>query len=196
MGASVPDQALAVPVEPVSRLDPSGFDPSRMMELAAQCERASGPDRELDELIQVELQRSKWPNAAVFWLEGAPAAGVPSETGKGWGMLFCRRPYSHSLDAALTLLPGRDWEWSLEWESGSLLYHPDIEQFARAEVGDPMLRMEAECVTPALAMTAAALLARSHAIATEARRAETVKQGSVHEGAGLKGIAQPPSGDS
>jgi hypothetical protein len=28
-GASVPDQALAVPVEPVARLDPSGFDPSR-----------------------------------------------------------------------------------------------------------------------------------------------------------------------
>jgi hypothetical protein len=29
MGASVPDQALAVPAEPVARLDPSGFDPSR-----------------------------------------------------------------------------------------------------------------------------------------------------------------------
>jgi hypothetical protein len=31
------------------------------------------------------------------------------------------------------------------------------------------------------------------AIATEARRAGTVKQGPVHEGAGLKGIAQNQS---
>jgi hypothetical protein len=30
------------------------------------------------------------------------------------------------------------------------------------------------------------------AIATEARRAETVQHGSVHEGAGLKGIAPTP----
>lgn len=30
-GASVPDQALAVPVEPVARLDPPGFDPSRVV---------------------------------------------------------------------------------------------------------------------------------------------------------------------
>jgi hypothetical protein len=30
VGASVPDQALAVPVEPVARLDPTGFDPSRV----------------------------------------------------------------------------------------------------------------------------------------------------------------------
>jgi DNA-binding IclR family transcriptional regulator len=34
------------------------------------------------------------------------------------------------------------------------------------------------------------------AIATEARRAETPKIGSVHEGAGPQDIAQPPSGDS
>lgn len=30
-GASVPDQALAVPVEPASGLDPTGFDPSRVI---------------------------------------------------------------------------------------------------------------------------------------------------------------------
>jgi hypothetical protein len=29
-GASVPDQALAVPAEPVARLGPLGFDPSRI----------------------------------------------------------------------------------------------------------------------------------------------------------------------
>jgi hypothetical protein len=47
-GASVPDQALAVPAEPVARLGPTGFDPSRLFELADQCERASGPDRDSD----------------------------------------------------------------------------------------------------------------------------------------------------
>jgi hypothetical protein len=35
-----------------------------------------------------------------------------------------------------------------------------------------------------------------HAIATEARRAETAQTGSVHDSAGRNGIAQPPSGDS
>jgi len=34
-GASVPDQALAVPVEPASSLAPSGFDPSRTLAQAS-----------------------------------------------------------------------------------------------------------------------------------------------------------------
>jgi hypothetical protein len=38
-GASVPDQALAVPVEPVARLDPAGFDPSRNWPLEARHQR-------------------------------------------------------------------------------------------------------------------------------------------------------------
>jgi hypothetical protein len=37
---------------------------------------------------------------------------------------------------------------------------------------------------------------RAYAIATEARRAEATEIGSVHEGAGLQGIAQPLSGSS
>lgn len=40
-----------------------------------------------------------------------------------------------------------------------------------------------------------AVIGALKAIATEARRAETPKSGSVHEGAGLKGIAQKDQSD-
>jgi hypothetical protein len=62
-GASVPDQALAVPVEPVARLDPSGFDPSRWHDLISRNERADRPDPELFE----EAFRLCFPKPAKIW---------------------------------------------------------------------------------------------------------------------------------
>jgi hypothetical protein len=114
---------------------------TEMIELAERCEQATGPDDDLDCAIHEQF------------------GGTPQiAPGHRWSST---PRYTVSLDAAMTLVPGIDWEWSLEWESGSLLYHPDIEQFARAKIGDPTLRMDAECVTPALALCAAALRARA-----------------------------------
>jgi hypothetical protein len=123
-GASVPDQALAVPAEPVARLGPTGFDPSRLFELADQCERASGPDREFDREIELAI----FPDR----LSPCPTVELLS--------------YTASIGAAMTLVPGPDWEWAIEWKSGTLPYHLDVEMHARAKIGDPALHMEAEAL--------------------------------------------------
>jgi hypothetical protein len=44
VGASVPDQALAVPVEPASGLAPPGFDPSRIIDIAVAIAAELGDD--------------------------------------------------------------------------------------------------------------------------------------------------------
>lgn len=67
---------------------------------------------------------------------------------------------TQSIDAALTLLPGPDWEWSLEVQAGHHVSRESECMIAIAKVGDPMRGWESTAATPALALCAAALKAR------------------------------------
>jgi hypothetical protein len=61
LGASaVADQALAVPVEPVSRLDPSGFDPSRWEYFSDFHVTAEREARDLSEMLSEHSIQSPW----------------------------------------------------------------------------------------------------------------------------------------
>ena len=66
--------------------------------------------------------------------------------------------YTTSLDAALTLVP-EGWEWELEWEHSTVAET----EIARCKMGDPLLFIDPEAATPALALCIAALKAREQA---------------------------------
>lgn len=106
---------------------------SDLIALAERCEAATGPDIVLTQDIA----------------DYAESAGLIS-------IAMLVPDYTASIDAALTLVPGPDWEWSLEWETGS-----DGQMFARCALGDPMRFCDCEAPTLALAICAAALRARA-----------------------------------
>lgn len=110
-------------------------------ELIERIEGASGPDRAIDFAILCLVD----PRA--------------SKT----GILPGDPKFTASLDAAMTLLPGDDWEWSLEVQAGHLP-DDDLERMiAIVKVGDPSCGWESTAATPALALCAAALKARQTA---------------------------------
>lgn len=67
---------------------------------------------------------------------------------------------TQSLDAAMTLLPGPDWEWSLEVQAGHLYFASEEQMVAIVKIGDPLRGWESTAATPALALCAASLRAR------------------------------------
>jgi hypothetical protein len=136
------DQALAVPVEPVSRLDPSGFDPSRFEALARSCQESTGRRRELDVAITMEIY------GADVDMFRAAETGRFSPTGSVDVALSFVPPDTFSRRALNVALERDDDSW------GAAIWHPFAER--------PRLT---HAVTPALAMCAAAL----NAIAMEAR---------------------------
>jgi hypothetical protein len=166
-GRVASDQALAVPVEPVARLDPTGFDPSRLEHLADECETVTWADpalaRQIGEAAKSFQVRSDWNPLA--WLDEAITL-VPEGwhiTHSGEGRFLTRGRFAVTLET-----------WSVEYAADGEVIHttPD--------------RRHGVAQMFASALTAAAL----RAIATEARRAETAKSDPVHEGADPKGIAQ------
>jgi hypothetical protein len=171
MGALTGSRASTEPLCGVSAL--TGFDPERLREIATECEMATAQESRGLLLIARDAAMPA-PKDVAEWLAWRTARS-------NFQFLIDAGAF---LDAALTLVPGEDWEFSLERETDSA-----GEMFARCRMGDPARHRDCEARTLPLALCAAALRARA-AIATEARRAETVKQGSVHEGAGPKDIAQ------
>lgn len=111
---------------------------STVEELIARLEKATGPDRESD--------------LECWWYGKANNDGQPMDADyRKANLTMDDAPrYTSSIDAALTLLGDDSWEWNLAWNSG----------FAFAEVGDPLLYLEGEAKTPALALCIAALKAR------------------------------------
>ena len=105
--------------------------------LIARLERATGPDRELDN--------------AIWALLGQPLPDDPA----GWPPL-----YTASLDAAMTLLPkGEDWA---EWSIGFGFIGGQAR--ARIWIGDELSDGQKNVgATPAIALCIAALKARSAA---------------------------------
>lgn len=116
-------------------------------DLALRVEEATGPDRELDRLIQLAIRKP-----------------VPSDAWTGRDAIPPQKPrhFTASLDAAMTLVPEG---WIALISNVGL---PDecntakgsaIVGYGRADL-EPI---EVEAATPALALTAAALRARSKA---------------------------------
>lgn len=112
--------------------------------------------------------------------------------GDGTDTEFSALPYTDSIDDALRLLPkGADWRRLTDRSVSAYAANP---YNAAAQKW-----LDGFGKTVALQICSAALKVRLEpvlkAIATEARRAETLKDGSVHEGAGPQDIAQnlPPN---
>jgi hypothetical protein len=135
---------------------------SSLSEIIERVEKAGGQSRELDALIECEVRRLQ-----------AYAVGLSDETRAHWNPIgskgevidnqgLCRYQspaYTSSIDTALTLLP-EGWEWELSWIYGR----------ACAKLGDPVLSIDCDGSTPALALVAACLKARLlDAASSEAR---------------------------
>ena len=140
----------------------SGRDALRA--LAARCEAAEGPSRELDAEITVALTEG------ATGVERPPLDGLTDEPQAGWLLTFdtprpwterwvCVPAYTASLDAALTLVP-EGWRWSLDYTQRAP--YQDCGCAALFAPGDgikPPDVPETYARTPALALCAAALLA-------------------------------------
>lgn len=133
-----------------------------LIALAERVEKAEGPDRELDALI--EAVRRSVPKPGV---NGWIAVGdrhyerlIPGTTAVEY---FVVRRYTASLDAAMTLVPeGCGYEvasdYSDEWDSGFRFYRLSGRFNARVYLAGGG-SFEANAATPALALTAASLRA-------------------------------------
>jgi len=123
-----------------------------MLELADACEKATGPDRELDARIACAVKFRDLRPARPDDFDGKygfSPGNIKVET----GFLMADR-YTASIDAALTLVPD-GYEWLLEGEETERHYPPSPWLY-KAEVGSIAT---GEGSTPALALCAAALRA-------------------------------------
>lgn len=143
--------------------DSNALSESALQDLAERIEAADGPDREIDAAIYQMLNPHMEPIPAT-----AGRFYDPSKTSRqsavryhiSGGATGLAPRYTASLDEATTLVPGPDWEWSLEVQMGHLLHGDDERMIAIVKMGDPLRGWEAAAATPALALCAAALRAR------------------------------------
>lgn len=113
-----------------------------LVKLAARCEAASGPDRELDREIAISV-------------------GHPWDYVADWGLRGHERPtafpYTASIDAAMTLVPEECWEVGVRATLGGKGFA--YISAPRAEKNAGHIHYGANAATPALALCAAALRA-------------------------------------
>jgi hypothetical protein len=159
-------------VSPVPASIPNASD--LLLDVLGRVGAASGPDRELD----VRIYHAISPGLGCTWEEFS--AGMVFEKNN-----WCHR-YTASIDSALALLPPHTLWAVANMEDGPI-----------ARVVRPMPNggytggyLEAAGRTPPLALACAALQVLA-AQAIEARRAETLQDGSVHESA--VGTADAPN---
>lgn len=134
------EPALALRAEPASGLDASRFDQAQaLIDLAERVEAASGPDREIDQDVFCEVDLAPF-------VEGAfDAYRAPT--------------YTVSLDAAMTLVPEK---WRLRQINYSAPCADDRKWHLNLHGGsEGQDTFVGRGVTPALALTAAALRARA-----------------------------------
>jgi hypothetical protein len=129
-----------------SRTNPMTTD--AMFKLAERCEQAMGPDHQLDADIAAT---QGWSNFSLKDRRGA-LGRPPVRTGKTLMLEWVRR-YTASLDAAMTLVP-EGWYWQVGQgnHAWAAAYENPI---------PPSTRVDSIAATPALALCAAALRARS-----------------------------------
>jgi hypothetical protein len=114
---------------------------SDLADIIERLEKAPGPDPLLDGDIGWAV--NEWINEGGFWRRHKVTGARERFTYCGWPL------YTHSIDAALTLVP-EGWEWSLSYEAGKYC----------CEAGDPLIGLCSEAPIPAIALCIAALRAR------------------------------------
>jgi hypothetical protein len=140
---------------------------SELLKLAERCEKAAGPDRELDALITIALDlRPEWLKSSpgTLWLDAERINGEPVIRFKHESMkrrhpgnppsAYCPS-FTGSIDAVLLLVP-EGWHWSVYDTNGVNKACAQVEQpeFSSAP-------FTGEAATPALSFCAAALRARA-----------------------------------
>lgn len=136
-----------------------------LIALAERCEAATGPDRELDCLTHCAVNgwEVRYEGLNIFADMGPTMSRIlvgwldPGKVQRNFSMTSnsMARPYTASLDAALTLVP-TDWHVDLRGVNrswGAFLNATADGQFGEAS---------ATAATPALALCAAALRARAN----------------------------------
>ena len=126
---------------------------AELLALAARVEAATGPDRELDyailRVLKPEYAGSEWQPYA----DGLRHVNDSSDARTLPARETCPQQWTSSLDAAASLVP-EGWKW---WTNSTA--------YGRCWliVGDRVIStaQSAQCATPALALTAAALRARA-----------------------------------
>lgn len=117
-----------------------------LTELAERCERASGPDRELDELVSAAVV------GAVREVQSDGRIAYHTDNGARWTNVTVI-PVTASLDAALTLVP-EGWTGIIPVSNGD-------EAWLWERNGNPKGH-RCNAATPALALCAAALRSRAN----------------------------------
>lgn len=139
------------------------MDREELQALAARCEAASGPDRELDVAVALAVD---WRHPAMMaplrasasWQGDNAITNLAVEAERADSVLKYLLRYTASLDAALSLVPeGRDW--MVDNFDGVPPRRCSASVFN--EAGQPYADYEATAATPALALTAASLRARA-----------------------------------
>ncbi len=127
---------------------------SDLIALAERCEKATGPDRELDRLIVLAL------GADVERIAGSAADGSQDGFVDRKGVLPKGFAYTASLDAAMTLVP-EGWETAIYLGGERANVQMETQAMRDSwfdEGGGPI---DGTAPTPALALCAAALRARA-----------------------------------
>jgi hypothetical protein len=122
---------------------------AQLTQLAERVIALSGPDREVDGLIFKALNPDRdWFKFSDCWCARCPDDAAAFDTPEH---------FTASLDAAMSLVP-EGWEFMMEGDATPLHYPVETEWSYRVELGQ---HIKGEAATLALAITAAALLARA-----------------------------------
>lgn len=128
-----------------------------LKDLARRVSELQGPSREVDALIEVELRRLQAYAVGLNDSTRAKWQAHPSGKVGDTHTTYVAPRFTASLDAAMTLVP-EGWMWSVGGGG------PDDEPWACVtEIAEPCRDISFDAATPAVALTAAALIARSEA---------------------------------
>lgn len=135
---------------------------SALLELAERCEKAAGPDRELDALIFIarEPDSFRLPASDDLDNEGDPPSPGDVVCLQGFvGSVIASPRYTASIDKAATVVP-KDYAFTVSFIG--IPNHPaDARVWLPAQKGHGVNADCYDAATPALALCAAALRARA-----------------------------------
>ena len=141
---------------------------SSLLDLAERCEKATGPDRQLDlDIINAITSKSGW-----FWHDDRHETISRNDYGHGApGNPICSLdPHTSFIDYALELVP-EGWQWSVSNRARAphagraYIHNNELINIGGGMTPNPKYRgAEVTAATPALALCAAGLRAR-HSLA-------------------------------
>jgi hypothetical protein len=130
---------------------------NELLELAARCENATGPDRELD--AEIEVAVAGFPERAYQQRNAMRPKGSPDLDRMQWLASWGIPAFTGSIDAAMGLVPEG-------WAGRNVFPFVSRQKLTLWQAGigvpgPPLKGTSAYAATPALALTAAALRARA-----------------------------------